>query len=178
MKIQGMLTAARAALTNAFGQIKMPLNSEALSNAEGGLLRQVEQVVVALIAATLFGLIGRFLPFWVDLVALVAIATVGWFSLRDDFATGVVSFTAASTFYLLLSQPTLALVAALLSGLLAGAFVCYKQRDNWRLMAVFAPLAFVAATTVTFGVFLALYLYVLPVLHPLIFCVPSTNCTL
>lgn len=167
MKIQGLLTAARAALTNTLGQIKMPINGEALSNSDGGLLRQVEQVAVALIAAALFGLIGRFLPFWADVAILVAIACAGWLCLRDDFATGVVSFTAASAFYLLLSQPTLALAAALLSGLAAAAFVCYKQRDNWRLLAVFAPLAFVAATSLTFAVFLALYVYVLPVLHPL-----------
>lgn len=77
MKIQGLLTAARAALTNTLGQIKMPINGEALSNSDGGLLRQVEQVAVALIAAALFGLIGRFLPFWADVAILVAIACAG-----------------------------------------------------------------------------------------------------
>lgn len=151
-------------------RIKEPLAASggSLSAAGSDILFQVEQVGGALLLTVLFGLLGRYLPFWADAAIVTGIVAIGWWRLREEMSTAVVSFALFAGFYFLLSQPTLMLGFAATSGIIAAAFTVRKTwgAKFWKVL-VGALLALVAGTALSFSIFLGLYTYVVPYLHPL-----------
>lgn len=150
-------------------RIKEPLAVSGEIAARGGdVLRQCEQVIGALLLTVLFGLVGRFVPFWVDAAVVVGVVSIGWWRFREDFFTAVVSFALFAGFYFLISQPTLMLAFAATSGVIAASLAVRKLWGRGFVKVLLgALLSLVFGTALSFAIFLGLYTYVVPAVHPL-----------
>jgi len=141
-------------------------------------LRHIEQFCIALLATAFFALVSRFVPIWVDALALIIVGAFGltWAieQIEEEYMTGVLAFLTLASGYFVLSQPiTIVFVSAatgLIAGMLAAKRVDSDERSWFSRLAsgsVYLTVVGVLVTALSFAALISLYVYILPVLHPI-----------
>jgi hypothetical protein len=129
------------------------------------------QIGVGFLAAFLLGIVGRYLWFWVTPIGIVGGTALAFYlgkrflSASSTFFLTSVAFCLTSTIYYVLGQPMLILILALVAGLAVGGLCAWRLKGMGRKLLGFLAGLLIAPGLVVVVV-LAMYCYILPVVHP------------
>lgn len=157
-------------LTGSLAKVKelVPANMALANSANtSAIVLNCEQVGAALLISALVGLVGRFLPFWMEGAALVAAGVATWWFFDYKYRVGAVALVASSAFYFFLGQPIVVLAGTAVCGAVLGVVVAVRTEGGFAKRAILALLTLILSTALIIGVYALFYLYILPAVHPL-----------
>lgn len=157
-------------LTGSLAKVKelVPANlANAMPAAPSAFVLNCEQIGAAFLIAALIGLVGRFLPYWVEGAALVAAAAATWWFFDFKYRVGAIALVASSAFYFFLGQPMVVIGGTAISAAILGITVAVRTEGGTGKKAALAIATTLGGTAVAIGVYALFYLFILPAVHPL-----------